>query len=173
MLPSAPGFNGFSNPSLLSSDGLYRVEAFWLNTIGHFHISMDGFGNRWEGNHNNNLGVLNLLQGIRVTSVSNAPLTLVSMDILNSGGRAAVSTNMNATTGVASWSLISGPGTINFGPAYAAVTEVYFADPGAAGGSGGGQWDNIRVETVPEPGTALLLGIGCVGLAAMRRRRSA
>ena len=26
---------------------------------------------------------------------------------------------------------------------------------------------------VPEPGTALLLGIGCVGVAALRRRRSA
>jgi hypothetical protein len=35
-----------------------------------------------------------------------------------------------------------------------------------------GRVDNFAVSTVPEPGTALF-GIACVGVAALRRRRSA
>lgn len=46
-------------------------------------------------------------------------------------------------------------------------------------GNGNGDWsgDETRlsatISAVPEPGTALLLGIGCLGATALRRRRSA
>ena len=41
-----------------------------------------------------------------------------------------------------------------------------------AGGSLSGQWTNATaaITVVPEPGTALLMGLGLAGLAGVRRR---
>jgi hypothetical protein len=169
------GFNGGQNPYLLTADGLYRVEAFWLNYNGHFHTYLDASNNAYEDNHNNSGGFLPDLQGLRITTVSGQAFDAYSFDLLNLGAQIAISTDMNASTGAATWSLLSGAGTHNLGGAYHGITALYLADPGAAGGSSyDNRIDNIKlgsVSAVPEAGTALA-GMGLVLVTLFQRRRS-
>jgi hypothetical protein len=45
------------------------------------------------------------------------------------------------------------------------------ADPGLPFDSSRFGWDDVTVSIVPEPSTALLMGLGLAGISALRRRR--
>jgi hypothetical protein len=57
----------------------------------------------------------------------------------------------------------------NQGPA---SSELLWGDYFSSGGNVNADWDYVRLSNVPEPSTALLLGIGLSALAATRRKRS-
>jgi hypothetical protein len=176
---TASGFNGQSNETLLSSDGQYRVESFWLGFIGHFHYqSGSGFDcpvlNPCEQNHNQSGALNNLaeLQGMRISRVDGQSFNLVSMDILL--GAASVGQLTNFSTGAGTWNLYT-TGAINFGSTFTNVNQIFLADPFAAGSrSFQNQWDNITLSSsVPEPSSLLLIGTGCIGLLLAKIRRKA
>lgn len=174
------GFNNQNNPYFITADGQYRAEAFWLNTDGHFHINTFS-GNQVEANHNYAASWgMSQLQGIRITRVDNGMFNLVSMDLL---GRAAVGSLSNFTTGLGgSWTLYteltgstSNLTTVSFGTAFSNVTEIFIADPRAAGftTSSTNYWDNITMAqtAVPEPASIVMLGTGALGLIFKTRKR--
>lgn len=180
----AVGFNGQNNDFLISTDGQYRVEFFWLNAGGHAHLGSaglpDGIGER---NHNNSGGTANSIQGMRITRVDNGAFTLVSADIF---GQAAIGDLTNFTTGAGTFALFNGsgtsndPGTINFGAQFAGVTSLVFADPGRAGGnSSSNDWDNLNLvqgnASVPEPASLAIFGLSALafGVVGYRRRKLA
>lgn len=165
------GFNGKTNEFLLSNDGLYRVETFWVNVNGgHFHIHLENGdpdpSNLAEHNHNNsnstNGGIG--LQGFRITRLDARPFNLVQMNIF---WQASVGQMTNFATGAAGgsgalpWALWNGPagstiiapGVVSFGTAYTNLSYIDIVDPAAAGGTSSPvagpngtfeeSWDNI------------------------------
>jgi hypothetical protein len=75
------GFNGRTNPYLISSDGQFRLEAFIPTLNGHFHITSTNspFGGRYERNHNDARlwNDLRRMNSIRITRVDGGPFDLV------------------------------------------------------------------------------------------------
>lgn len=148
---SGGGFNGQTNRFLISADGEYRAEFFWLNTSGHDHINSGT--PEAESNHNyaRTFG-LNQLQGVRITRTDGALFDLASMDLLD--GEVAVGQLNDFNTGAGTFTLFDAVGTLSFGSQFEDVNEVYFVDPWAAGGSStSNNWDNIRLETGGGSGT--------------------
>ncbi len=191
-LSSETGFNGLTNSFFVSSDGEYRVESFYLSGAGHFH-NASGI----EENHNNAAGLflinaanpLASLQGIRITRLDNVAFDLVAMDLW---GEVAIGQLTNFTTGAGTWTLFSDltgtssdPATINLSGVFSNVTQIFLADPFAAGSTFGhfgafdfrnpSSWDNVVLgkhgEPVPEPGTLGLMVVGAAALVRYRRRR--
>jgi hypothetical protein len=76
------------------------------------------------------------------------------------------------------WSVVSGPGTVTFADPTDPTSSASFSAPGiyilqlAASGNGNEIFDTVQV-TVPEPGEAVLLVAGLLGLVATRRQRGA
>lgn len=180
------GFTGNFNQFLISSDGFYRVESFWLGGgSGMFHI-IDGM--QWNSNFSAFAGFSQqLYMGLRITKLDGSAFDLKSMDLW---GQAAVGQINDPNSFV----LIQGPTdmdmipeTIDFGGQFDGVHEISIVDPGVvgpdgdAGNSGPGnpwnnRWDNLVLEMnmgVPEPGamTLALAGGGVLLLCARRRRQ--
>jgi hypothetical protein len=163
---NAVGFDGRFNDYLLSTDGLFRVEAFWIGSGGHFHITSFS-GNLAEANHGQTG------QGLRIARVDNATFNFDSMDILS--GQASISSSMNPTTGAGTWTVFNS-GTQTFGTTYDDVSAIYISAGGISGGSAG-SWDNLTmnaaaVPPIPEP-TTTLFGAALLGVVGLTRRRQA
>lgn len=163
---SASGFDGQLNQFLISSDGQYRVEAYWLNSGGHFHIVDNGSPDYMLEASHGQTG-----QGIRIVRVDGQKFDFLGMDLYN---QAAVGHLANFTTGAGTYTLYTDtsgttndPATISFGSAFTNVYSVVVAHPSAAGGSGGGLWDNLQLQSsVPEPATLAIWSLlGLLGLA--------
>ncbi|GDX82264.1 hypothetical protein LBMAG42_40750 [Deltaproteobacteria bacterium] len=143
---STSGWNGQTNEYLTSSDGLYKVEYFWLNTAGHSHTS-GGI----EYNHNQAYGAgstLTQMQGVRIRRVDGAAFKLKQMDLY---GQAAVGSISSVTTGAGTYTLYtnmsgssSAPTTTSFGSSFTGVTSIVIGDAWGGGGtSTSNGWDNI------------------------------
>lgn len=170
------GFNSQDNAFFITTDGRYRVEAFWNQTDGHFHNVDPDFAvlsETWtdtEENHNwSDANGPSALQGMRITRVDGGPFTLVGMD-LHGGVSVGTFRPTNPPTGrpedpeEGTWRLYTGDMTftnnwkndlrqtvaISFGSRFARVTEIYLADPSISGGTGTlfahNAWDNIVLE---------------------------
>ena len=177
----AVGFNGQVNQFFLSSDGQYRVEAFWLNTSSHFHDAVVGGSNGTvEANHNQSggAGTTSQAQGIRIARVDGQSFDLIGMDLF---GQVSVGLFADLTTGAGSFTLFNGsgsstaPGPLSFGSAFTGLSAIYLGDPFLGGGNSfSNAWDNVTLQAsaaaVPEPTTMVLLGTGVAGLIARRRR---
>ena len=139
------GWNGQTNDSITSSDGLYRIEFFWLSTTGHNHVSSGV-----ERNHNqaSGAGALSQLQGVRILRVDGAIFTLKQMDLY---GQVSVGSVSNTSTGAGTYTLYSNmagsassPTTTTFGSSFSGVTSIVLADGlGGGGTSTDNGWDNI------------------------------
>jgi MYXO-CTERM domain-containing protein len=145
-ITSVAGWNGQTNEGMTSSDGLYKLEFFWLSTAGHSHISSGQ-----EHNHNQAYGAgstKSQLQGVRITRADGATFTLKEMDLY---GEAAVGSISNTTSGDGTYTLYtsssgssSSPATQSFGSSFAGVTSIVIADSYGAGGTNtSNSWDNI------------------------------
>jgi PEP-CTERM motif len=180
---SAVGFNGQFNQFFLTSDGQYRVEAFWLGTSSHFHdFVVGGTNGTVEANHNQSggAGTTSQAQGVRISRVDGQSFDLLGMDLF---GQVSVGQFSDLTTGAGSFALFNGsatlvaPGPLSFGSSFTGLTAIYLADPFVGGGTSfGNAWDNVTVQAsaaaVPEPATMVLLGTGLAGFIARRRRSS-
>jgi hypothetical protein len=162
------GFNGQNNSFFVTSDGQYRIEAFWNGNQGHLHTVdpdlsvFNESGTDQEENHNDsaNFGLSNA-QGIRITRVDGRPFTLVGMDL---HGGVAVGTFPPGVPANGTWRLYTGELAttgdpkadlrnkrfVSFGSRYQRVVEIFLADPFLAGASGStyawNAWDNIVLE---------------------------
>jgi len=155
-----------------------RQEAFELNwgeTLGPNGLHSDGhFGSSYLG--------------VGITS----PLRAIGFDLLTAGG--STLTSFDPVTGLLTLAQPV-PTTFRFGfTTLNGVTQYVSAEPGTFVGAllydDAFQWvsltnradcycyssfaiDNLAVAAVPEPTTAILLGLGLLGIAAARRRRLA
>ncbi len=156
---TSSGFNGQANQYLISNDGSYRVESFWINLGSFFHIYDEaGDGNLAEHNHDNAQGIPTATQGIRISRVDGQPFTLQQMNIF---GQAAIGQLNNFNSGSGTFSLYNGsgtfsaPGLVSFGTTFANVSQIYLVDPSRAGGSSNrNSWDNIVLKINNDPPVA-------------------
>src|SRR3954466_11455630 len=108
---SAVGFNGQVNQFFLTSDGQYRVEAFWLSPSSHFHdATVGGVNGIFEANHNQSggAGSTTQAQGVRISRVDGQFFDLIGMDLF---GQVSVGQFSDLTTGAGSFALFNGSGT--------------------------------------------------------------
>jgi len=147
--PPYGGFNGQTNSFMISQDGKFRVEGFYLYP-GPGSLSLypakDNPSNllyfSW------NASSMFSLRGIRITQVDGNPFTLDSMKC---GGWVAIGQLTDYARRTGDFTLFSGTGewmdpqTITFGTQFENVTEIYLADPSAAGvpGTRYSWWDDV------------------------------
>jgi hypothetical protein len=178
-------FNGLSGVQSFSTDGVYKLEFFWLNNSGHDHVyNAGGTAGNVEGNHNysGNASNANIMQGLRITRVDGGVFDVKSMRLR---GQAAAGELTNFTTGAGTFSLYNGsgtassPGLVSFGTSFSGVTSFVLADPGRAGGTTGGDWDDIvladTLTEVPAPPAVVLAVIGVMsagGMGWLRRKKA-
>jgi hypothetical protein len=100
-----------------------------------------------------------------------SPFNILTLEIFFSGSAAGESWSLASSMG--SVDITSSFGTIDLSsnPAFQNILE--FRIIGSAAGSDSPRgFDNIQLQAIPEPHTALLLATGLAGLAAAGRRRS-
>jgi len=138
---SMTGVNGYTNDTVTSSDGLYIMEFYWLQTSGHHHVS-SGI----EYNHNNS-GSNNCsqMQGVYIYRVDGASFDVATIDLY---GEATIGEMTSYSNGTGNFTLLteyggssSSPSTVTIG-AYG-VTNYTIADPGCMGGTSGFSLDNV------------------------------
>lgn len=166
-------------PLILSADLWYSGSVNQRNTIG----LRTGSNPLFEMGFYNNAPAGLAVRLLGIGGVGGAWSELASYTSLGTGAAAAQWIHLEATFTAKSatirWDLGADgnydgtqtwTGTVNVG----AFSDLRFGGPSAVSSTGGGFLvDNIRLEvvSVPEPGTATLLGLGLSGLLVWRRTR--
>ena len=175
-------FNGQFGDRMLSTDGAYQIDFFWLTTSGHAHISLvGGSSGLAEANHNNSNGQPDF-QGLRITRVDAGAFNLDAMTL---NGEASIGNLTDFTTGAGTFALYTentgtpgNPTSISFGGAFLNVNSIVLGDPGRAGGASfENYWDNIQlsqgdnINPTPAPAGIVLFGLGFAGMGLLRKFR--
>jgi len=159
---------------ILTTASPYTEDGFQITGDPLTYFSQDNF--RYAGS----AGLLVAAGGGNATlmeSLSGAAFTLNSIDLsfIEPNGTSPLVTFIGQLFGGGSVTQSFTPigfgfTQFNFNAAFTNLVSVAWAQgPVSANGH---QFDNINVTAVPEPGTLALLGIGLLGMGAVRRRKA-
>jgi hypothetical protein len=154
----------------VSSDGpMMQVSDEFYATAADPNVAWEVLAIGGNGTNNSGLvGQLFVADGYAILGGStNGGLVPISIDAWNS-----YTIDINFTTGTETGyvnnTLID---TLTIASNSTEVTEVGFGIDGANGASSQAYFDNLSVDTVPEPATLMLFAPGLLALAACRQRR--